>query len=96
LRQLARRWPKVERETFHLHFMEGMSADDIAHAFSCDRASVDATISGLRGRLRTLLSELTEFKSPVEPTEGQAAAYARHLGSVTTDVRQERTANGGV
>ena len=87
LHEMSRRWPKVERETFHLHFLEGLSAEDVAHAFSCDRASVDAAISRLRGRLRTLLAEMSGLEEPQPPSDRQRTSYARHLRAVADDVR---------
>jgi len=82
LRRMARGWPKPERETFELHFLEGMDAENIAQAFQCGRADVDSTIARVRGRLRTLLAQTEEETSRLKPSTAQTAAYARHLMNV--------------
>jgi RNA polymerase sigma factor (sigma-70 family) len=79
LGRLSRQWPKIEREVFQLHFLEGMSIDDVAHAFECTRSAVDATVTRLRARLRTLLSEMTGTQGVVAPSSTKKEAYHRHL-----------------
>ncbi len=79
---VARRWPKAEREIFHLHFLEGLSVDDIAHTLACERSAVEAKVSCLRAKLRTLLSQITELQNLVEPSPGEKENYARHLSSL--------------
>jgi ribosomal subunit interface protein len=82
LSQICRQWPKVERETFQLHFLEGLSVDDLAHAFSCDRSSVEAAVSRVRGRLRTLLSETFGLQETFQPSREAKASYAQHLRTI--------------
>lgn len=82
LSEMSRRWPKVEREMFQLHFMEGLSIDDVAHAFACDREAVEASVSNLRARLRTVVSGMAGGQCGGETIPEQVAAYSTHLDSL--------------
>lgn len=86
LAELSRQWPKADREIFQLHFMEGLSIDDVAHAFSDNRESVEASVSSLRARLRTVLADLVGIDGIVAPSPNQLGAYATHLRRVNDDV----------
>jgi hypothetical protein len=50
-------------------------------------ASASVIISRLRGRLRTLLAEMSGLEEPQPPSERQRTSYARHLRAVADDVR---------
>ncbi len=82
LRAMARRWPKIDREVFHLHFLEGMSVEDLAHTFGCERAAVEAIVARLQARLQALLSEMTDLQDGAKPSSAQSRSYAKHLSSV--------------
>jgi len=92
LSNLARNWPKVERETFAMHFLEGMSADDIAQAFQCPREDVEAVIARIRGRLRTLLAQTVEETRDLKPMREEVEAYSRHLAAVAASIEAETAA----
>jgi RNA polymerase sigma factor (sigma-70 family) len=85
LRRLSRRWPKTDREVFQLHFLEGMSIDDVAHAFACERSAVMAAVSRLRARLRTLLAEWEGIQDFTEPSSARTESYEKHLRSLTAE-----------
>jgi len=95
LQQVVRGWPKLERETFQLHFLEGLSAEDLAHTFACERTDIEASISRLRARLRTVLSETAEIGAGEGPSAAQAAAYGKHLREVVADSPADRAAKAG-
>jgi RNA polymerase sigma factor (sigma-70 family) len=87
LRTMSRQWPKADREVFQLHFLEGLSVDDVARTFACDRSAIEATVSRLRARLRTLLADLTGLRDPVEPSSARLESYAKHLSAVAGATR---------
>jgi RNA polymerase sigma factor (sigma-70 family) len=56
MRKMARSWPTTERQMFEMHFLEGMSVEDLAATFQCDRANVEKLLAVIRARLRTRLT----------------------------------------
>jgi len=52
LRDNARSWPKIDREIFEMHFLEGLNAADIAVALQCDRKDVVRSLDRIQNTLR--------------------------------------------
>lgn len=83
LRRASRAWPAIERETFQLHFLEGMSVDDLAQAFACERSAVAGTVARLRARLQAMLSEQEEISRPAPASRPEG--FERHLRALADD-----------
>lgn len=60
LRSLARRWPKMEREIFEMHYLEGMGAEDIATTLGCAVTKVNHQIARIQNTLRRRLVQITD------------------------------------
>ncbi|MBN2130102.1 MAG: HPF/RaiA family ribosome-associated protein [Sedimentisphaerales bacterium] len=96
LRSVSRQWPNTDREIFQLHFLEGMSVDDVAHAFGCERAAVETAVSRIGARLRSVLTELTGTGEKVRPSAERAESYAKHLHAVARQSKVTAQGREGV
>jgi ribosome-associated translation inhibitor RaiA/DNA-directed RNA polymerase specialized sigma24 family protein len=52
LRQNARSWPKLDREIFEMHYLEGLNAADIAVALHCDQLDIVNRLDRIQNTLR--------------------------------------------
>ena len=60
LRTIARGWPKLDREVFEMHYLEGLSADDIGLALQCDGRDVATCLERIQNTLRRRLLQITD------------------------------------
>ena len=69
----------IERERFEMHFLEGLSSQDIAVTFHVERIVVDRRIEQIRARLRTRLGNLAQGRHDVPIPGDRQGRRAAHL-----------------
>jgi RNA polymerase sigma factor (sigma-70 family) len=64
LRRRSVRWPPRERNVFELHFVEGFEPDEIAIVENIRVSDAREIVQGIQDRLRLIVREAAELRSP--------------------------------
>jgi len=60
LRRISRSWPKIDREVFEMHYLEGLNAEDIADALKCRRQDVSRALDRIQNTIRRRLHVIAD------------------------------------
>lgn len=60
LRRISRTWPKIDREIFEMHYLEGLNSEDIADALKCRRRDVSRALDRIQNTIRRRLHVIAD------------------------------------
>jgi len=60
LHRISRSWPKVDREVFGMHYLEGLNDEDIADALNCRRQDVSRALTRIQNTIRRRLHVIAD------------------------------------